>query len=360
MQLRGVDPPGELGQFRGVQVAEALRLAGRAPAPCRRTVSCSAAWLSAEPPKTSDWCPRVTRTWSSAESRQRPITAARIRRGRAGDCCVMVISEWAFREGLSRGQARRDRPLPVILVARARHAILIGISLDRRIALRPRNPAQCGTRPVSVLRSAQAFLRDVACHPVGHPDGDAAALDLVLAEEPPLARGKPRQGDGQRHQVQELSVFLLQVGRGLLARARVVSSIWNRPGRNAGGCFSRIPAPGLGRVIHGSPRPRSGRRRFPVVLLKLSRRRWSSQAVSPRSWADRIAPGGRSTGPRNAHSAFPWTVFETSPPGGTETLRRITFDDGVETDKMNPVKKKHDHSPQAGTTLQVRPSPTAR
>src|SRR5271157_1407787 len=85
--------------------------------------------------------------------------------------------------------------------------------LEPRIA--PRSRIACGrdTRPASVLRSAQAFLRDVAGHAVSHLDGDAAALDLIFAEEPSLARRKTRQGDGERQQVEELPVLLLQVGR---------------------------------------------------------------------------------------------------------------------------------------------------
>src|SRR5208282_4763655 len=85
--------------------------------------------------------------------------------------------------------------------------------LEPRIA--PRSRIACGrdTRPASVLRSAQAFLRDVAGNAVSHLDRDPAALDLIFAEKPSLAGRKTRQGDGERQQVEELPVLLLQVGR---------------------------------------------------------------------------------------------------------------------------------------------------
>src|SRR5271157_1712568 len=86
-------------------------------------------------------------------------------------------------------------------------------ALEPRIAPRSRIAGGRDTRPSSVLRSAQAFLRDVAGHAVSHLDRDAAALDLIFAEEPSLARRKTRQGDGERQQVEELPILLLQVGR---------------------------------------------------------------------------------------------------------------------------------------------------
>src|SRR5271166_6597369 len=86
-------------------------------------------------------------------------------------------------------------------------------ALEPRIAPRSRIAGGRDTRPASVLRSAQAFLRDVAGHAVSHLDRDAAALDLIFAEEPSLARRQACQSDGERQQVKELPVLLLQFGR---------------------------------------------------------------------------------------------------------------------------------------------------
>ncbi len=117
-------------------------------------------------------------------------------------------------------------------------------ALEPRIAPRSRIAGGRDTRPSSVLRSAQAFLRDVAGHAVSHLDRDAAALDLIFAEEPSLARRKTRQGDGERQQVEELPILLLQVG-GL--------GCWVGHGLPPG-----LPRPGPGRQSSGNG-PGSGR-----------------------------------------------------------------------------------------------------
>ena len=157
-------------------------------------VSCSSAWVSAEPPKIRLWSPRVKRFWSSALSRPKPIRAARSRRGRGLDCCISVIAQWAFLVG-GAGIDWRIEPAPVPdhrlgrLATRLSYRILPGprTAPVARIATRRRK------RPATVLRSAQAFLRDRAGDAIGGPDRDPPRLDLLLAEEPALAGGQARQ-----------------------------------------------------------------------------------------------------------------------------------------------------------------------
>src|SRR3954453_16029551 len=86
------------------------------------------------------------------------------------------------------------------------------------------------TRPATVLRSAQAFLRDVAGHAIGILDRHPAALDLFFVEEPALAGREPRKRDGQRQQGEELTVFLLQVGGGGSWIGHGMTSSVERPG----------------------------------------------------------------------------------------------------------------------------------
>src|SRR5262249_8593412 len=69
--------------------------------------------------------------------------------------------------------------------------------------------AESDIAAATVLRSAQAFPRNRPCDAIGRADRDPPGLDLLLAEEPSLAGGEPRQGDGQWQQVEELPIPLL-------------------------------------------------------------------------------------------------------------------------------------------------------
>ena len=97
MQLGRVDPPGDVGQLGGGQVAEA---AGRAaPAPTRAGASSPAwsAWVSADPPTIRHSSPVLSRCGSSRPSRPRPMIAARSRRGVPPGCVRRHLED-----GLSR------------------------------------------------------------------------------------------------------------------------------------------------------------------------------------------------------------------------------------------------------------------
>lgn len=69
--------------------------------------------------------------------------------------------------------------------------------------------------PAHCSRPAQAFLRGGPGHPVGGLECHRPGFDLVFAVEPPFAGRQARQGDGHRHQVEKLSIFLLKIGGGV-------------------------------------------------------------------------------------------------------------------------------------------------
>jgi len=82
------------------------------------------------------------------------------------------------------------------------------------------------TRPATLLRPAQAFFRDCAGNSIRGPDRDPAGLDLLFAKQTSFAGRETGQGKGQRQQVQELSILLLQFsGSGWLVGHGVGSSL---------------------------------------------------------------------------------------------------------------------------------------